>query len=379
MKKGKRIFSLGLAVMMTMSTMFSAFALDREFENEGGDFEWSPNCTTDIFLSQSQYNIYITPESEFSWTSTAATKINEEKYTTMEHNTGDGTSLHVTDQYCNEGNVHFDVDDDDLDNRNEESEVVFLGKVTANHQYTFRTQYMKSLDSETTGNITTVVQRSSKMLSEYQALDYDLLSVDAWNWNYSRAAQETDSRSGVLLSDVSDNKIISHNVGATESELNSYFENQKNVFIGNSSVQSISDEAEELTKVTVTFAYPISMAQLLSLVEDCGGSLDYYQAKFTNSEGEWCTAGSVSTDETAFVTWANEAAQSVGKPHISYDGIVSMRVVIPATEYAYSQLNNSDLVFSVDLSEYLWRHSSEYDPNVKLIVPSYEWDVAHFS
>jgi hypothetical protein len=385
MKKNiKKIYSITLAIILVFTLSISAMAFDQDF-TVGKTFAWSPDCTTTAICGQTvsggTTRNHVSAVSNFSWTTTAANLINQIYFTTIEQNSIDGTPMTVYSQYCPYPNIHFDLDDDDGDGNNEESEAVFLNKITANTNYTFITNYTKTSSTYRSGGFNTIVQRSIWAI-EYQALEWDLLNEAFWTWPWARGtADNGTTENNEITADAMKTNLVLHQADMSKSELDMYFANQKDSFDSlqtqqRSQIMEAGDSVS--TEVTVTFTSPISMNQMLTLINDVGGTLKHYQAKFTNSEGNWCTVGSAETDESAMVAWANQCATDIDKPHTSYDGIVSMQVIIPATEAAYDLLSNSSLVYYVDLSAYLYQNSDSYDTTVDIVVPDYAWEVANF-
>lgn len=380
----KKFFSILLAGALIIALAVPAMARDTNF-TVGRSFTWSPYSSTDAFgggviSGGSSQKTYITAWTDFHWDTTGASAINSARNTTMEQNALDGTGLSAGDQYCNVGNVHFDKDDDDGDGCYEESEVVFLGKVSGNVNYAFRTNFDRRSNAGDTGYINVIVQRSiyNPLNGEYEGWDYDLLEQADWVWGgYARSLTNNPTTRTSTIE--AGEKHLVHDAGTTLEEMNNYFADQESVFSSLSAVQPLSETVEtESTKVTVTFNRPISMDEMLALIEETGVSLNRYKAKFFNTDGEWCNASSSNTDEDAMIEFANESAIEAGRPHVSYEGIVSMEITMPAAQSVYEQLNNSPLVFCVDMSEYIWTHSEDYNPNIKILVPDYAWEVSNF-
>ena len=130
----------------------------------------------------------------------------------------------------------------------------------------------------------------------------------------------------------------------------------------------------------VTFMAPISMEELKELLAESGAELVSYQAKFINTAGEWCTMGSASLDEEAMVAMANDWAIETGKPHTSYEGIVCAEVKIDVNDpVSYNALTESENVYFVDVSEYLYQLDPEYNGSTDITVGSYAWKLAEFA
>ena len=389
----KKCLSIIMAIVLVTSCAIPAYAAkgDENF-TVGRSFTWSPFTTTHAFggqvISGGQVESnYIVAWTDFYWNAAGATNMNNSGYyATLEQNALDGTGLSAGDQYCNIANVHFDADDDNWDGDDEESEVVFLGDVSANTDYVFNTDFDRTSNAGLTGFINVIAQQSNKFLTEYNSQAYDLLEQADWEWGYSSRSSmrgNTNSTVSEYLVGESRSKFLVHDAGTTQAELTEYFDAQQADFTGllaqtPKMINSLDEEEVESTKVTVTFAEPISMNEMMEIFASVGGNMHRYKAKFINADGEWCNMSSNKTDEEAMVANANRIATNAEKPHISYEGIVSAEVYIPATQDAMDELNSSHQVFCVDASEYIWMHGDDYDPTVEIMVPDYAWEVANF-
>ena len=121
------------------------------------------------------------------------------------------------------------------------------------------------------------------------------------------------------------------------------------------------------------------MDDLTSLLNSSGAKILNYQARFIDTDGNWCTLASAVLDEETMTAKADEMAEDGGITHAAYEGITSAIVEFDTASNAYNILRNSPLVFLVDMSKFIWENSPEYDPSVEVIVPSYSWQLATLS
>lgn len=392
MKNNKKILSLIMSIILALSLSISMLAVEKDQNmSVGRTFTWSPYTSSNAISGKTESAGQVTSEyisvwTDFYWDNMGVTAVNADGYyPTIEQNALDGTNLSAEYQYCDAANVHFDTDDDNLDWDKEESEVILLSGAEKNTEYTFNTRFERSNGAANSGLINIIAQRSELWITEYNTVDYDLVEQADWLWSYGRSLVSSDSSEAETsaTSAMEESKLLFHDAGETEDELRNYFSNQLNEFtsVMMSQPATVGEQGNmttETTKVTVTFTAPISMEEMLIILENAGATLYRYKAKFINAEGKWCNVSSSNVDEMMLIENANAMANEVGKPHISYEGIISMEVYIPVTIEAITQLNEADFVFCVDTSEYIWKHSSNYISNTRLLVPDYAWEVANF-
>ena len=80
------------------------------------------------------------------------------------------------------------------------------------------------------------------------------------------------------------------------------------------------------------------------------------------------------------VAMANDWAIETGKPHTSYEGIVCAEVKIDVNDpVSYNALTESENVYFVDVSEYLYQLDPEYNGSTDITVGSYAWKLAEFA
>ena len=381
----KKIFSIFLAIVLLFGCFVLPASAAEKDEKPGRSFIWSPFCSTNVGEYFGVNNQRVLVNSTFYWDQLGAATINVSHYTTMEHSMKDKLPFDVYSQYSNAGNVYFDTDDDDRNGGAEESEVIFLNKVSPNFNYVFNTEFLRMTNGpKIIDDILTVCQRSYLFI-EYQAEHYDFLNVTSFT---SQAMSRTSlgKQNPVELSSADESlergdERASITFRADETNLNSltsHYEQQLVSFSEEQANQIGRRSVPERTVVTVTFNHSISMQEMAALLDGVGGELKIYHAKFISDTGDWCSVGTKEMDENAMVDWANERARLAGYAHESYEGIVSMEVEMLATANNVNFLNNSDLVFGVDLSEYLYTHSDEYTPSIRAIVPHYAFEVANF-
>ena len=382
----KLLSCLLVFTMLTALFCTPALALAEEDYEDGSAFTWSPDLTSNSIIPNRNDSTEVDDYSYFKFDDRAASDNNTLFFFTMEHNARQKyndqirAEMDAVYQYSTLPGVHYDVDDDNTDGYSEESEAIHADKslpIEANKSYYFHTEYSK-IASLKSGTMIIGAQRSF-LLGEYQAQCVDWLLRDDWSSNaYSVNDQpgETNAESNITQSNDSGKELIFENCDSVEALTN--LVNEKNADYSSLLTQR-SNIKRGVAEATLTFNAPISMDDLTSLLNSSGAKILNYQARFIDTDGNWCTLASAVLDEETMTAKADEMAEDGGITHAAYEGITSAIVEFDTASNAYNILRNSPLVFLVDMSKFIWENSPEYDPSVEVIVPSYSWQLATLS
>ena len=382
----KLLSCLLVFTMLTALFCTPALALAEEDYEDGSAFTWSPDLTSNSIIPNRNDSTEVDVYSYFKFDDRAASDNNTLFFFTMEHNARQKyndqirAEMDAVYQYSTLPGVHYDVDDDNTDGYSEESEAIHADKslpIEANKSYYFHTEYSK-IASLKSGTMIIGAQRSF-LLGEYQAQCVDWLLRDDWSSNaYSVNDQpgETNAESNITQSNDSGKELIFENCDSVEALTNMV--NEKNADYSSLLTQR-SNIKRGVAEATLTFNAPISMDDLTSLLNSSGAKILNYQARFIDTDGNWCTLASAVLDEETMTAKADEMAEDGGITHAAYEGITSAIVEFDTASNAYNILRNSPLVFLVDMSKFIWENSPEYDPSVEVIVPSYSWQLATLS
>ncbi|WP_191396671.1 hypothetical protein [Flavonifractor sp. An306] len=382
----KLLSCLLVFTMLTALFCTPALALAEEDYEDGSAFTWSPDLTSNSIIPNRNDSTEVDVYSYFKFDDRAASDNNTLFFFTMEHNARQKyndqirAEMDAVYQYSTLPGVHYDVDDDNTDGYSEESEAIHADKslpIEANKSYYFHTEYSK-IASLKSGTMIIGAQRSF-LLGEYQAQCVDWLLRDDWSSNaYSVNDQpgETNAESNITQSNDSGKELIFENCDSVEALTN--LVNEKNADYSSLLTQR-SNIKRGVAEATLTFNAPISMDDLTSLLNSSGAKILNYQARFIDTDGNWCTLASAVLDEETMTAKADEMAEDGGITHAAYEGITSAIVEFDTASNAYNILRNSPLVFLVDMSKFIWENSPEYDPSVEVIVPSYSWQLATLS
>lgn len=378
MKYLKRTVSIMLILALMSSLELSIYAADQNNE-EGRTFYWSPYVTSHTVTAGATK---VTAQTDFYLGDIGVDIHNKypttKKYFTMDHCAYDsvrGIDLDASSDftYSNLPNPHFDLDDDNHDGYYEESEVVALGPLTANIDYYFLTTYSRP-SALTSGSVLITAQRSTKSISEYNTTDYDQLKSVPWSWN---------GKSTSAISEVNNfpkhaepqKQFLNPDLDSI-SALDFYISEQQQQLSQQAS--SVSDGIGINTTATLTFTGPISIAELLEILKLADAELVSYEAKFIDDADTWITASASSTNELLLIANAQDIFAARGTS-VSYCGITSAVVSFKFSPAYYQALQNSNLVYFVDMSNFLWQNSDNYDPSIKTCVSDYAWLVAGLS
>ena len=352
----------------------------------GSSFNWSPDVTyNDVSVRSS---VLVATNTVFEFDQLAADINNRGMYFTIEHNARmtnnqeQRAPMNATYYYSNLPGVHYDLDDDDGDGNYEEVEAIeTVNTLQPDFDYMFSSHYSKP-SSLTSGRILTIAQRSI-LLGEYQAQYADYLVDEHWpSAALSSADQavrnyidtETQADKLVLYENHATRSGLDSMVSAKESEVES-----KLIKLDENASQRVSSSRNPRSELTITFTNPISMNELQTLLLVSSGDLKTYQAKFYDSDGNWCTLGSCDMNEDRAINMANEIADELGITHSSYEGITSAIIECDITQENISKLQNLSFVYFVDPSAFLWECSPDYDPSIDIVVPGYDWQLATFN
>ena len=364
----RKVLSLFLTIAMFASLCSSASA-----------FDYHPQAT----LSVSETGAYtVTAHSEFSYSSDQVREIkllnDNGNYVTVEHrvipaNAKMGVNDSIASYYTTAPNPYFDRDDDDGNGWYEESEITILGTMTAGKKYVFSTFFQKD-GLVRSGTVNFNSQRSVRAtpFNEFNCVPGSSKTLVSRNWSSTSRSMDIDFSNGpeytygeMVLPTIStaDDDLIVDQVPLDQRVEDSY------ATYGAIFARS-RDISTPMTGV-ITFDGPVSIGELVDILDRCGCSLVNYQAKFFNVDGDWCTFGGATLDEAEMIASADEQAALFGKPHKSYEGITSAKVILSNGEDSFNALDAESSVYFVDLA-YVIDNNEVYAKAPR----SYAWELS---
>lgn len=393
MKKRMRTLLSVTLVTALLCNSASAMIGDENYE-AGSSFDWSPTLTHNNVIVDNDTMVTVNTMFTFDETGAQANSNAGAKHFTIEHNARSAANIEVRAPLnafyylCTFDHVHYDLDDDDGDGNSEEVEAIDVSEgsevgIEPDRNYVFITRYYKP-SALSSGTILTIAQRSINII-EHQAIDADYLGIKSWSaGTNARATASVEAHSNKNIAKTSpqtQDKLYAYEVVSNKEELDSLIQEKKAFFTSyldnNTTTNSRSLYHNSIAPVTLTFSRPISVSELSAILAESNATLRGYQAKFTDEDGNWRTFGSCDMNETRMVQVAQEITAEAGISHVSYEGITSAIVSCNVVGNTVKTMNENPLIYFADISEYIWRNSAEYDPNVDIVVPAYDRQLAN--
>ena len=277
------------------------------------------------------------------------------------------------DYYTNFPDPYPDGDDDDGNGFDEEVEIVVRKRLTFGTDYVFAATFEK-FSSLTSGIIGLAEQYSIGVEiggDKYNTVPFTSHEISFW-WFFCSRNNASLENVKLVNEPSSEHKIFLNEDVSSLEELNELVSRKNREYINSLSKNQINSSNSDTSHAVLTFSHPISMDEMVKLLNDSDANLINYQAKFINVNNDWCTYGSSSTNEDEMIRKANQFATQSNQPHVKYEGIVCAEVTF-SNPTSYNMLNNSDLVFFVDMSLMDLKEN-----DVDVILTSYAWDLAKF-
>ena len=379
----KRIKLIGAVVLCTALCAIQSFAASNSVS-------WLPTVTHHTASATTVNNqACVTTRSTFTFSSSQAIATNGSGgVLTFDHKIGgtvkggevtssNGYDVDTTLQVTSLPGPYFDFDDDSepKDGYYDEFEIAVTGQVVANKQYNMYSRFFnnnewyqsnvdlwgsRSFEFPVGDRYNTIPGTSNPMGT---SICYDNRFA-----NSSQSVFSLESASEPLnigMDSLPEQQVILYEKEATINTLAEKEANQKSEY-----VSTLKDTAEDF-ECTVTFAQPMTLSQMNAVLDTSGATLLNYQAVFRdNSEDLWYAQTSM-LDEESVIDGVESCINDAGKELRSYEGIVSMNVMINSATNTYESLSQNPLVLIADISEALWLADHPEATDVDIIVPNY--------
>lgn len=376
----KRIKKIGAVVLCTALCAMQSFGASNSAP-------WLPTVTYHGGSATTVNNqACVTTRSTFKFSSSQAIAANDSAgVLTFDHKIGgsvgggvtssDGYDADTTLQVTSLPGPYFDVDDDNGDGFYEEFEIAVTGQVVANKEYNMYSRFFNN-----NGWYQSNVDLWGSRSFEFPVGDrYNTIPGTAnrigisicYDNRFANSSQSVFSLESTLeplnigMDSLPEQQVILYEKEATINTLAAKEANQKSEY-----VSTLKNTAENF-ECTVTFAQPMTLSQMNAVLDSSGATLLNYQAVFRdNSEDLWYAQTSM-LDEELVVDGVESCINDAGKELRSYEGIVSMNVMINSATSTYESLSQNPLVLLADISEALWIADHPEATDVDIIVPNY--------